>query len=106
MLDIDRKPTFWAPVKVRLPGEEPQDFRAKWRVMPLQNYKEFDLRSPDGTRDFLAAALEDTDEIAGADGKALAFTPELFDRLADDPVIRGQLVKSYMDNVEQAARGN
>lgn len=106
MLKINAKPTFWNRVTIALPGAEPEDFDAKFNVLSVTVTQELDLKTAEGSANFLRAVVADVSSVEGADGKPAAFSPGLLETLIDNPLIRGALARSYFAGLAEAARGN
>jgi len=106
MLRIDKDPAFRTVVTVKLPGEEQESFRARFRVLGLAEQETFELGSAEGATGFLRRVLFDGEDIAGADNQPLVWSDELRDRLIDLPHIRSALVRAYFEGVASAREGN
>ena len=101
-LKIDAKPLFWTDVKVTLPGEEPQIFRARFIVV---DYSAGDDDAKETVEDFLFRVIVDVDDVIDGDEPAV-LTEELLERLITRPDIRVALFRAYHEGLAAAARGN
>ncbi len=107
MFRIDDDPKFWATVTVHLPGEDAaQTFRARFKVMPVDDYRAIDFNTGTGVDDFLDEVFCDADDLQGADLKPVKFTEALGRKLSRQPHVRAALVKAYTETLASAARGN
>jgi hypothetical protein len=109
LFNIDSDPVFRAPVKVTVPtvdGPVAETFSADFRLLDVDQFNGFDLSAPDGTRDFLVAAIVRLDEIVGRDGQPVPYDDGLRDRLLGKPHVRAALVRAYLKEVQAAAQGN
>jgi hypothetical protein len=104
MLNIDRDPVFTTTVTVQLPGNQPETFKARFRVLPIDAAE--NLATAAGAHDFLVRAIDSLDDIEDDDGKALPYSEDLRERLLAMPDVRGALAAAYFRGVEEAARGN
>lgn len=103
---IDPEPKFWTSVRIALPGEPAQTFRARYRVIDIGEAGGFDLDTADGTAAFLAAAVCDLDDIEDEGGRRPEFSDALLARLIGLPHVRAALARAYVEGVAAAARGN
>lgn len=108
MFRLDPTPEFWAPVKVRRPGEgaEVETFRARYVALEIDRFNEFDLASEEGTRRFLGEVLRDIDDVEALDGKPLTLTDEVRQTLVNAPHVRAALVAGYLGAFREALLGN
>lgn len=102
MFKIDKDPKFWADVPVHMPGQETEKFRARFRVLAIEEFNGFDLDDPEEVAKFLRKIVVETAEIDNEDVADL----DILDVLIGNPITRGALVGSYLRSVTEAARGN
>ena len=106
MLRIDPDPKFWTPVKVKLPGEEEQVFRARFRVLPFSRTEKVNTAAAAEVRSLLEEALADTADVIDEAGEAVAFGDKLRAVLLDWPHYRGALLVAYVEGIAAARLGN
>lgn len=106
MFNIDAKPRFTTRCRVALPGEAAQEFGVTFEVAMVSTAGKLDLASGVDTAEFMRAVLKDVSEVEGADGKPIAFSPALVDKLIDNPIVRQALYRAYAEGLADAARGN
>lgn len=108
MFRLDPTPEFWAPVKVRRPGEgaEVETFRAKFVALEIDRFNEFDLATEEGTRSFLGEVLRDIDDVEAMDGSRLTLTEAVRHKLINAPHVRAALVAAYLGAFREALQGN
>ena len=108
MYQIESNPAFWAPVKVTMPGDEnqPETFRAKFRVREVDDFNGYDFTTEEGLRGFLTDTIVDLDEIISADMKPVSFSDQLVKTLIVQPHIRGALFRAYNEAIAKAVLGN
>lgn len=99
-LKIDAAPLFWTDVKVTLPGEEPEIFRARFKVVEIPA-----TDSEETIEAFLRRVLIDVDDIIDGDEPA-TLDEALIERLVARPDIRVALFRAYHEGLAAAARGN
>lgn len=102
MFKIDKDPKFWADVLVHMPGEPVQDFRARFRVLPIETFNSFDLDNPEDVAKLLRQIVVETSDIDNKDVADL----EIMDLLLANPITRGALINAYLVSIHKAARGN
>lgn len=106
---VDLNPTFSHPVKVLVPvdgGHKEQQFRAKFRVMPVDEEAGFDLRTGSGSTEFLKKLVVEMSELVDASDQAVVYNDEVRDQLLRWPYVRAALTRTYYDAVGKAATGN
>lgn len=106
MFRIEAEPKFWTEVKVKLPGEPEQKFRARFRVIAASVAAATDFADPAAAGKFFADALADIDDIEEESGRKAKFAPSLVAALIDQPHVRAALARAYAEGVAAAARGN
>jgi hypothetical protein len=106
MLNIDQKPKFTADIAVALPGEQPQNFTAKFNVIPINEMAGFEFVKGEDTAAFLRAALDAVYDVVDTAGSPLVLTPHLTHQLINQPHIRQALLRGYFEGLEKAAKGN
>lgn len=105
MLRIDRKPQFWTDVNPPALDQGDRSFRAQFRVIGAKEMAGFNLDTPEGTNQFLEAALAGIEDVVGPDGLARTLSFVL-PALLDDPTIRIALVRAYYEGLAKAREGN
>lgn len=109
MFNIDTDPIFSRPVKVKVldgEGHREEIFRATFRALPVGVVSEADLSTELGAREFLVETIVRLDEISDAKGTALPYSEQLRDRVLQRADARGALIRTYLSEVSEAARGN
>lgn len=109
MFNIDARPEFTHPVTVLEPadaGHSEQTFQARFRVVDEDEAREINAVNTDGVKDFLRAAIVSLDDIVGKDGKPIAYSAELRDRMLALPYVRLALMRTYTDAITKFRVGN
>jgi len=106
MFKLDQNPTFWNKVEWQLPGEPPEDFKAKFKVVPLDQLEGDEFTTGEGNAKLLKDIILDVDDIVNASGKPAKFSDDLIDQLLNVPYLRNALLRSYINGVSGAQRGN
>ena len=109
MFKIVEKPEFTHDVAISVPvddGHAEEKLRTRFRVLPDVEADAFDMRAPEGQRQFLEAAVVGFSDLVDDKDKHLDCTPALRERLLDTPYIRQALVLAYVRAVAGARRGN
>lgn len=109
MFKIVEKPTFTHDVKVLTPvddGFAEDVLKTTFNYLPTDEVAKFDLKTPEGTTEFLRAIVAGLHELVDENGKPLTCTVELRDRLLFLPGIRNGLVAHYLDAVTRIKEGN
>ena len=109
MLKISSNPTFQRTIKARVPvdgGYSEDSFKVTFKVLSTDEINAFDLSTETGTREFLTAAIESLDDIAGEDGKPLPYSDGLRDQVLGLPYLRTAMITEYFKSVSGAPEGN
>jgi hypothetical protein len=109
MLKVLDERTFKRTVTVAVPvdgGFEDQTVDATYRVIDTDEAAKHDIGTEAGTREFLKAIVVRLDDLEGDKGKALEFSPVLFDKLIGLPYLRTALYREYIASVTGAREGN
>lgn len=113
MFKITQKPTYFWPVKVRLPADggqfDEQTFDAQFRRLPQA---EIDAMRADvlaGNASDIPLArrlLVGWKGVQDADGQDVPFSETLRDQVLDIPGVATAVVVSFVDSLSGARRGN
>lgn len=106
MFHIDDRPEFDCTVPIALEGVERQSITVRYRALANSEIELFDLRTAEGTTDFLHRVVARVDDVVDDDGKPVPFTPALLDRLLDLGWVRQPMVRSYFAALAGARLGN
>lgn len=109
MFKLSASATFERVVKVLIPvdgGHRQEDFKATFRVLPVDEANKFDLSTPEQSTDFLKAIIVKLDDIAGDDGEATPYSDEVRDAVLRLPFTRGPIVEAYFAGITGARSGN
>ncbi|MEM5477173.1 hypothetical protein [Pacificibacter sp. AS14] len=110
MFKISQNHAFTHTVKVQTPIDDDEfrtdTFKARFKMLPSNEAEAFDLRSPEGTKDFVRAVVLSTEDILGEDNKPMPHTPELLEQLISVYAVRIEFVNTYFAAVTKARLGN
>lgn len=109
MFIVDRKPTFTHTVKVQVPvdgGFDTQTFKAKFNVLPVDEVKNYDLKSGSASTEFLIRAVDSMSDLADANGEPLSYNDDVRDALLGLAYVRLALTRTYFEAVSGAQVGN
>ncbi|WP_288457742.1 hypothetical protein [uncultured Sphingomonas sp.] len=109
MFTVTDNYTFTRPVKVLVPangGHDPQEFKATFRVIPVDQQDGYDLGDSQGSSDFLCAIIVELSDLVDGAGQALPYSDALRDRLLRFQFIRVALTTAYFDAIKKAVAGN
>lgn len=95
----DPEATYRTIVQVEVPadgGPQTQEFTAVFRLVPPEEIDELAKKTgPEYDRAFLHASLKGWEDVAGADGQPLPYTPENVDLLARIPYLVRAVDRAY-----------
>jgi hypothetical protein len=110
MFKITQNHTFTHTVTVQTPvdGDDHREdtFKARFKMLPSNEVEAFDLRTPDGTKDFVRAVVLDTQDVVGEDEKLVPHSAKLLEQLINVYAVRMALVNTYFAAVTKARLGN
>ncbi|MEX2126973.1 MAG: hypothetical protein WD871_01850 [Xanthobacteraceae bacterium] len=109
MFKIVDRLTFTHTVRVMVPadnGHREETLRATYRVLRVDEINAFNVRDPNGARDFLREAIVKLDDLADESGNALAYSDAVRDAVLGLPHARAALASAYLDAVERAKAKN
>ena len=102
-------PTFTHVVKVKVPidgGHADQDFKATFKVLPIDKSSEFDLREGASSTEFLRTVVIGMDGIVDDANQPVPYSDALRDEIVAIPYARAALVRTYFEAIGGAAAGN
>lgn len=97
----EARPPFRAPIEVRLPSGEGQQFIALMRELPTAKFKRVAIDAGDDIK-LLEAALVGWEGITDAAGKEVPFNAANRDVIIDWTAVRVALVRAYVRAVSGA----
>lgn len=109
MFIVDTDPQFTHPVKIKVPvdgGYLDQQFRARFRLIPVEEADTFDLADRVSTTAFLKRIVIELFDLVGADNQPLSYSDKLRDKLLSNPIVRIALRDAYYGAVSGATLGN
>lgn len=106
MFRIDDNPQFDARVEIALEGAEPQSIAVRFHALPNSEIDAFELRTAEGTTEFLERVIVRIDDVVDEDGEAVTYDAALRDRLLDLGWVRQPLVRTYFAALAGARLGN
>ncbi len=107
MFRFDPRPVFTATVTVNTPGRtDPEDFKARFLALPIDEFNAHDLTTEAGARAFLEKVIQGIDEIEDMDKRKIPDSPELRAALINAAHVRGPMIAAYIKDAAGAARGN
>jgi len=106
MFKLDQNPTFWNKVEWQLPGEKKENFKAKFKVAPLDQLEGDEFVAGEGNARLLKSIILDVEDVLDAAEKPAKFSAGLIDQLLNVPYIRNALLAAYINGVSGAHRGN
>lgn len=109
MFKIVEEPTFTHTVKVKVPidgGYRDETCKATYRVISPELSDTYDLKTTDGSTEFLRAVLMKMDDIADAQGQPLEWSDEVRDQVLKLPYARAALAGAYFGALNGAKKGN
>ncbi|MEE2916662.1 MAG: hypothetical protein VYB32_06265 [Pseudomonadota bacterium] len=101
--------TFTRPVKVLVPangGHDQQEFKATFRVIPVDEQDGYDLGTAEGSSAFLRAIIVELSDLVDGNDEPLPYSEGLRDRLLRFQFIRVALTTTYFDAIKKAVAGN
>ena len=109
MFKIVSDPQFTHDVPVMVPvddGHAEQSLRTRFRVLDDEARSAFDLTTPEGTKDFLHAAVVGFEGLVDDEEKPLPVTDALREKLIGTPYVSGALSRHYFAALYKARLGN
>lgn len=109
MFKLDPEQTFRHKVVAKVPvdgGYRSDEFRATFRVVPVDKMAQFDLHDGPSSTEFLKHAVVHLDDVAGVDDAPIEYSDELRDQVIALPYARVALVRAYHEAVSGALLGN
>ena len=109
MFTITADPTFTHPVKAQVPvdgGHRVDEFKATFRVLPVEAMAAFDLSTEPGTRDFLVRTIVYLEELVDDRAEAVPYSDAVRDQVIGLPYARIALVRAYVEGVTKGRTGN
>lgn len=102
LFKLEPEPTFWAPVKIPMPGGQTGEIRVRFKYRNRDQYGEL-LKLADDSDDIEVLLLA----IDGWEGADAAFSRETLERLLRNyPGATRALFRTYRDNLLGAAEKN
>ena len=101
--------TFTHSVTARVPvdgGHDEQEFKATFKVMPVDQVDNYDLKTVEGATEFLARVVVSMSELADEKGKDLAYNDDVRSKVLQMPYARKALLDAYSKGVSGARTGN
>jgi hypothetical protein len=102
MFKLAKSHTFTHEVKVRTPvdgGYSDEKFKATFELLTVDERVKYDLRTPDGSKDFLVRAIRRLDELTDEKGEPLPYSDEVRDQVINLPHVRVALAAAYFEAV-------
>lgn len=109
MFVLDQNPEFTRTVKVKVPangGFEEQSFKARFRVVPIEESENFDLTTTEGSTAFLRRALVNVDELSDKEKQTIIYNDAVRDQLLGLPYVRQAVYREYHAAIRGEASGN
>lgn len=109
MFVVDPEPTFVHPVKVKTPidgGYLDQQFRAKFRVIPVDESSTFDLNDRESTTAFLQRIIVEMYDLVDAADQPVSYNDLLRDKIIANPIVRVAIRDAYYGAISGSKLGN
>lgn len=109
MFKVITHPEFTHDVPVQVPvdgGHAEQLLRTRFRALPDGEAEGFDLRTVQGSKDFLKRVVLRFEDLADVAGKPLTYDEALRDGLLEHAFVRNGLVQGYVAALTKARLGN
>jgi hypothetical protein len=109
MFKITGKRTFTHSVKVMTPidgGFEEESLKVTYNLLDVDTAGAFDLKTRQGTTDFLLAAVVKLDDLQNGQGSAVPYSDAVRDQLFGLPHVRNAVAMGYFDAFSKAGAGN
>ena len=107
MFNINKTPTFTVQVPIVIDGiDEPMSLRATFRAVSDDELLAAESRSIEGFKAFLRRITVQLHDLADDEGKPVAFTPELFEKLLGQAHVRVALQAAFWKAMLKARVGN
>jgi len=109
MFKLTSEPTFKHKVRARVPvngGHQDETFEVSYRVLTIEQIREYDLSDPDGTTGFLKAVIRELHDIADAHGQPVEYSDDVRDAVLNLPYARSAIVNGYFEGIAGARKGN
>ena len=101
--------TFTHVVTVMMPidgGHSAETLKVTYNSLETEEAKKFDLKSPDGSTEFMKRVIAKLDDVTDAEGKPLPYSDALRDQVIRMPNARNAIVNGYFAAIAKAAEGN
>ncbi len=109
MFKLTSNPTFKRDVTISVPvdgGFREETFEATFRVLPISQFKEFDVGTLEGQETFLRKVIAGLAGITDDAGKPVPYNDKLRDEMIDFSFIRSPLMKAYEQGIMGAREKN
>jgi len=109
MFTVVSEPMFVHPVTAMVPvdgGHEEQTFKAKFRVIGIDEAKGFDFHTAEGETLFLRRAIIELSELVDGAKNPVTYNDAVRDQVLRLPYAKLALMRSYIDGVGKAKSGN
>jgi len=106
---ISEKQTFTRDVTVFTPidgGFRKENLKAIFNYLDVDQVDQFDLKSKEGTTEFLKATIVKLDGLTDDGGQPIPYSEELRDRLFKLQHVRVALYTEFFESVSKAKAGN
>jgi len=108
-MKIATKTTFRRDVRVFTPidgGHRQETLKATFNYLGVEEVDKFDLKTTDGTTEFLKAVVARLDGLTDESGADVLYNDEVRDQLFNLQHVRLALCKEFFDTVSKAKSGN
>jgi len=109
MFKIVQNHTFRHEVRVMIPsdgGFSQETFHATFNYLGTDRTNTFDLKTPEGTTDFLKQIIAKLDGLTDDTGQQIEYSDKVRDAVIVMPNARQAIINAYFDAVTKVREGN